>query len=81
MTRNGVAGQLLEGYDAKTGSFQYTSSRPRRERWRPLRITVTAVDASGNIGRASVDIDSYNVDHKFSDINDYWAADLCGLPL
>ena len=39
-----------------------------------LRITVTAVDASGNIGRASVDIDSYNVDHKFSDINDYWAA-------
>ena len=36
--------------------------------------TVTAVDASGNIGRASVDIDSYNVDHKFSDINDYWAA-------
>lgn len=41
---------------------------------RPLRITVTAVDASGNIGRASVDIDSYNVDHKFSDINDYWAA-------
>ena len=36
--------------------------------------TVTAVDASGNIGRASVDIDSYNMDHKFSDINDYWAA-------
>ena len=36
--------------------------------------TVTAVDASGNIGRASVDIDSYNLDHKFSDINDYWAA-------
>ena len=32
------------------------------------------MDASGNIGRASVDIDSYNMDHKFSDINDYWAA-------
>ena len=32
------------------------------------------MDASGNIGRASVDIDSYNVDHKFSDIKDYWAA-------
>ena len=37
--------------------------------------TVTAVDASGNIGRASVDIDPSGVDHKFNDISDYWAAD------
>ena len=72
VTRNGVA-EPLENYDAKTGSFQYTLPAPG-ESWEALRITVTAVDASGNIGRASVDIDSYNVDHKFSDINDYWAA-------
>ena len=72
VTRNGVA-EPLENYDAKTGSFQYTLPAPGESR-EALRITVTAVDASGNIGRASVDIDSYNVDHKFSDINDYWAA-------
>ena len=72
VTRNGVA-EPLENYDAKTGSFQYTLPAPG-ESGEALRITVTAVDASGNIGRASVDIDSYNVDHKFSDINDYWAA-------
>ena len=72
VTRNGVA-EPLENYDAKTGSFQYTLPAPG-ESGEALRITVTAVDASGNIGRASVDIDSYNMDHKFSDINDYWAA-------
>ena len=72
VTRNGVA-EPLENYDAKTGSFQYTLPAPG-ESGEALRITVTAVDASGNIGRASVDIDSYNVDHKFNDINDYWAA-------
>ena len=72
VTRNGVA-EPLENYDVKTGSFQYTLPAPG-ESGEALRITVTAVDASGNIGRASVDIDSYNVDHKFSDINDYWAA-------
>ena len=36
---------------------------------------MTAVDASGNIGRASVDIDPSGVAHKFNDISDYWAAD------
>ena len=35
---------------------------------------MTAADASGNIGRASVDIDSYNVGHRFNDIDDYWGA-------
>ena len=72
VTRNGVA-EPLENYDAKTGAFQYTLPAPG-ESGEALRITVTAVDASGNIGRASVDIDSYNVDHKFSDNNDYCAA-------
>ena len=59
VTRNGVA-EPLENYDAKTGSFQYTLPASG-ESGEALRITVTAVDASGNIGRASVDIDSYNV--------------------
>lgn len=39
-----------------------------------MRITITARDLSGNIGRASVDVEPYGVDHKFTDINDYWAA-------
>lgn len=38
------------------------------------RVTITAKDASGNIGRASVDIDPIGVEHKFTDINGYWAA-------
>ena len=73
VTRNGVA-EPLENYDAKTGSFQYTLPAPG-ESGEALRITVTAVDASGNIGRASVDIPPYGVSHKFTDIDDYWAAD------
>ena len=73
VTRNGVA-EPLENYDAKTGSFQYTLPASG-ESGEALRITVTAVDASGNIGRASVDIPPYGVSHKFTDIDDYWAAD------
>ncbi|MCI8398998.1 MAG: surface layer protein [Oscillibacter sp.] len=41
------------------------------------RITVTARDVSGNIGRASLDTPPYNVDHKFTDTADYWGADYC----
>lgn len=39
------------------------------------RITITARDASGNIGRASVDIPSSGASHRFTDISGYWAAD------
>ena len=71
---NGDAGQALEGYDTRNGTFRYYLPGPG-ETQEATRVTVTAVDASGNIGRASVDIDPSGVDHKFNDISDYWAAD------
>ena len=71
---NGDAGQALEGYDTRNGTFRYYLPAPG-ETQEATRVTVTAVDASGNIGRASVDIDPSGVDHKFNDISDYWAAD------
>lgn len=70
---NGDAGQALEGYDTRNGTFRYYLPAPG-ETQEATRVTVTAVDASGNIGRASVDIDPSGVDHKFNDISDYWAA-------
>ena len=70
---NGDAGQALEGYDTRNGTFRYYLPGPG-ETQEATRVTVTAVDASGNIGRASVDIDPSGVDHKFNDISDYWAA-------
>lgn len=71
---NGDAGQALEGYDTRNGTFRYYLPGPG-ETQEATRVTVTAVDASGNIGRASVDIAPSGVDHKFNDISDYWAAD------
>lgn len=71
---NGDAGQALEGYDIKNGTLKYYLPGPG-ETQEATRVTVTAVDASGNIGRASVDIAPSGVDHKFNDISDYWAAD------
>ena len=71
---NGDAGQALEGYDTRNGTFRYYLPGPG-EAQEATRVTVTAVDASGNIGRASVDIAPSGVDHKFNDIGDYWAAD------
>ena len=67
-------GSAADGsYNAKTGEL--TLALPAAgESGEAARVTVTAKDASGNIGRASVDIDAYNVGHKFSDIQDYWAA-------
>ncbi len=73
VARNGDTGQALEGYDTKTGTLKYYLPGPG-EASEATRVTVTAVDASGNIGRASVDIDPYNVGHKFTDIQDYWGA-------
>ena len=73
VARNGDTGQALEGYNTSTGTLKYYLPGPG-EAGEATRVTVTAVDASGNIGRASVDIDSYNVGHKFTDIQDYWGA-------
>ncbi len=60
-------------YDAKTGAVTVTLPAPG-ETGEAARVTVTAKDASGNIGRASVDVDSYNLGHHFTDIDDYWGA-------
>ena len=73
VARNGDTGQALEGYNTSTGTLKYYLPGPGEAR-EATRVTVTAVDASGNIGRASVDIDPYNVGHKFTDIQDYWGA-------
>ena len=73
VARNGDTGQVLEGYDATAGTMKYYLPGPG-ETIEATRVTVTAVDASGNIGRASVDIAPYGVGHKFTDTGDYWAA-------
>ena len=73
VARNGDTGQALEGYNTSTGTLKYYLPGPG-EATEATRVTVTAVDASGNIGRASVDIAPYNVGHKFTDIQDYWGA-------
>lgn len=73
VARNGDTGQALEGYNTGTGTLKYYLPGPG-EATEATRVTVTAVDASGNIGRASVDIAPYNVGHKFTDIQDYWGA-------
>lgn len=71
VTYNGKAADCT--YDAKTGAV--TVALPALgESGEAARVTVTARDASGNIGRASVDVDSYNVGHRFTDIDDYWGA-------
>ena len=41
----------------------------------PHRITVYAKDGSGNIGRASYDCPVAESAHRFTDTQDYWAAD------
>lgn len=57
-------------YDASTGKFSISVSKPGS------RVTVTAKDASGNIGRASADVPGSG-EHRFSDASNYWAADYC----
>ncbi len=60
-------------YDASTGRVSVALPGPG-ETHEAMRVTVTARDGSGNIGRASVDVDALNVEHKFTDTQDYWAA-------
>ncbi len=57
-------------YDAATGKFSISVSKPGS------RVTVTARDASGNIGRASADVPGSG-EHRFSDASNHWAADYC----
>jgi len=60
-------------YNKKTGEVTAYLPGPG-ETHEAMRVTVTARDASGNIGRASVDVEPLGVDHKFTDIQEYWGA-------
>lgn len=75
MTINGTA---VDGYDPATGRFTVALPGPG-ESGPAQRVTVTARDYSGNIGRASVDISAYGerAEHRFTDTADYWGADYC----
>jgi len=66
-------GKPQSGYDASTGKVVVNLPGPG-ESHEAMRVTITAADASGNIGRASVGVEPKNVEHKFQDINNYWAA-------
>ena len=60
-------------YDKKTGELTVYLPGPG-ETQEAMRVTITAKDASGNIGRASVDTEPFGVEHKFTDIETYWGA-------
>ena len=60
-------------YDEATGQAILLLPGPG-ESHEAMRVTVTAKDASGNLGRASVNVDAYGVGHQFTDIGEYWGA-------
>ncbi|MBQ9347919.1 MAG: S-layer homology domain-containing protein, partial [Oscillibacter sp.] len=62
-------------YDLNSGFVRYWLPSLTGDSRQPTRITVTAKDASGNIGRGSVDLEPYNTQHHFTDIEGCWAAD------
>lgn len=64
------------GYDPATGHFTVVLAGPG-ETQELSRVTVTARDRSGNIGRASVELPAQGVEHKFTDTAEYWGADYC----
>lgn len=68
-----VNGQPYTGYTYRSGTL--TAAIPESEDGRALRLTVTARDASGNIGRGSVDLPASAEGHRFADTEGYWAAD------
>jgi len=61
-------------YDKKTGEVTVYLPGPG-ESHEAMRVTITARDGSGNIGRSSVNIEPFGVEHKFTDIGDYADAD------
>lgn len=61
-------------YDAKTGTLTAAVALSADDTG-GHRLTVIAKDASGNIGRASADIPAAAEGHRFTDLQDYWAAD------
>lgn len=67
-------GTPLGEYDPATGRFTAVLPGESRELG---RITVTARDFSGNLGRTSVEIPASGAEHKFTDTAEYWGADYC----
>ena len=67
-------GAPLGEYDPATGRFTAVLPGESRELG---RITVTARDFSGNLGRTSVEIPASGAEHKFTDTVEYWGADYC----
>jgi hypothetical protein len=61
-------------YNASTGTVTVALPGPG-ETHAAERVTITARDASGNLGRASVNIPAYKTDHAFSDVQSGWAVD------
>lgn len=64
----------IEQYDAAAGTLRFYLPAAGEGGQQAARVTVTARDASGNIGRASIDIEAQDTQHQFSDLQDYWAA-------
>lgn len=61
-------------YDAKTGAVSATLPAADGA---AHRVTITARDGSGNIGRASADIPAQAAERRFRDTAEYWGADFC----
>ena len=72
VTVNGTVVRDVD-YSEKTGELKVSLPGPG-ETQEAMRVTITAKDASGNIGRASVDTEPYGVEHRFTDIETYWGA-------
>ena len=64
-------GAIASSWDSASSTL--TANLPASD-GRAHRITVTAADASGNLGRASADITaSEGMDHVFADMDGHWA--------
>ena len=70
-------------YDGKPLTFTYNSGTGALSAALPAadgaahRVTVTARDGSGNIGRCSADIPAAGAERRFKDTAAYWGADYC----
>lgn len=75
--RVALSGTAQEGaYDPATGRFTVALPGPG-ETQPAFRVTVTARDYSGNIGRGSLDTAAQGQEHRFTDTAEYWGADFC----
>ena len=61
-------------YDSRTGAV--SAALPAAD-GAAHRVTITARDGSGNIGRRSADISAGGTERRFKDTASHWAADYC----